>query len=174
MSGGSITENTGTGTPTWISGGVFVNAEGRFYKEGGSITGNTRGAGIPADIYLNSDAPYLRLSGTAAIGHLILNALLGDGNASIAIGPNWTGSVSNLYLRHGVNYIDAVISYWTGNMVLQAAEGHTLTTTDLGRLNLNTARFIGTNAEDVTQLVSQAHSIVLEDGNTVGMLRENP
>jgi len=167
------------GTATWISGGVFVNADagagGRFFMEGGSITGNTRGAGIPADIYLNNDAPYLRLSGTAAIGHLTLNALLGGVNASIAVGPNWTGSVSNLYLRHGVNYIDAVISYWTGRTVLQAAEGRTLTAADVGRLKLNTARFIGNN-EDVTELVSQTHSIVLENenGNTVGVLRANP
>jgi len=175
MSGGTITGNTGTGTATWISGGVFVNADagGRFYMEGGSITGNTRGAGIPADIYLNNAVSYLRLSGTAAIGHLTLNALLGGVNASIAVGPNWTGSVSNLSLRHGVNYIDAVISYWTDRTVLQAAGGHTLTAADVGRLNLNTARFIGNN-EDVTQPVSQTHSIALEDVDTVGRLRANP
>jgi len=43
----------------------------------------------------------------------------------------------------------------------------------VGRLNLNTARFIGNN-EDVTQPVSQTHSIALEDVDTVGRLRANP
>ena len=58
-------------------------------------------------------------------------------------------------------------------MVLQAAEGRTLTTADVGRIDWNTARFIG-NTEGATQLVSQTSRIVLEDGDTVGMLRANP
>ena len=56
-------------------------------------------------------------------------------------------------------------------MVLQAAEGRTLTTADVGRIDWNTARFIG-NTEGATQLVSQTSRIVLEDG--VGVLRANP
>ena len=174
MSGGIITGNTAESAGTDISGGVFMlNASSHFIMTGGRIYGNYRGNGATsADVFIHQDVNHFTLSGDASIGRLIL-ASFSVNSSFITVGSEWSGGVAYLDLRVSGGLIDTAINAWTGSMVLQAAEGRTLTTADVGRFNLNTARFIG-NAEGVTQLVSQTRSIVLENGNTAGMLRVNP
>ena len=174
MSGGKITGNTAVSANTNISGGVFMlNATSQFIMTGGRIYGNYRGNGVtPADVLIPQAVNHFTLSGDASIDRLILDSGTAN-NSFITVGSDWTGSVDYLDLRAGTAFVSTVINDWTGNMVLQAAEGRTLTTADMGRFNLNTARFIG-STEGVTQLVNQAHSVELENGNTVGMLRANP
>ena len=176
MSGGTITGNTAYEADTDNSGGVFMfNATSRFIMTGGRIYGNHRGDGAaPADVFIhqNVNVNHFTLSGDARIDRLILGS--GGGNNSfITVGSDWSGGVAYLDLRMNATSLGSAMTDWTGNMVLQAEGNHSLTTADLGRLNLSTARFIG-NAEGVTQPVTQTHRIVLENDYTVGMLRANP
>ena len=172
MSGGIITGNTATAVSanTDISGGVFLlNASSHFIMTGGRIYGNYRADGVTADVFISAAVNHFTLSGDARIGRLILSATT-TGNSFITVGSDWSGGVAYLDLRTNATSLGSAMTDWTGNRVLQAEGNHSFTTADLGRLNLNMARFIG-NAEGVTQPVSQAHSIVLEDSNTVGRLR---
>jgi len=173
MSGGRITGNTAVNASTNISGGVFMyNANSRFIMTGGRIYGNHRGNGAaPADIFVTDTVDHFTLSGDARIDRLILGTS-GTTNSFITVGSDWSGGVAYLDLRANAG-LDIVRNTWTGSMVLQAAEGRTLTTADVGRIDWNTARFTG-SSEGVTELVSQTSRIVLEDGDTVGMLRANP
>jgi len=174
MSGGTITGNTASNVDTDNSGGVFMlNETSHFIMTGGRIYGNHRGDGVtPADVFINAVVDHFTLSGDASIGRLTLGSSA-DINSFITVGSEWSGGVAYLDLRASSASVNTVINSWTGNTVLQAAEGRTLTAADVGRFNWNTARFIG-NAEGITQPASQTRSIVLEDGAMRGVLRANP
>jgi len=149
MRGGEITGNRTTSGDPVLAGGVSANYEtSHFYMKGGHIHGNTRGAnGYRADIRINQGV--VSLSGGARAYRIIL-ASAGN-NSSLTIGSGWSGTVYNLDLRGGgtggTNW-DNTITGWTGNAVLQAADGHTLSAADLA--NIASARFvIGTAAAGV-------------------------
>ena len=179
MRGGEITGNSAPGAfNNNTAGGVFLSAAtSRFYMQGGSVRGNTRGTdNVPADVNLAAAANYFTLSGNATIGRLLQSGGGSGVNAHVApvtIGSGWTGRVYYLDLWRGHNSISDVINNMVNHTVMQAEASHTLTAGYLERMGYTLACFIGTETS-VPQPVSQAHRIVLENGNTIGVLMPNP
>jgi len=165
-----ITGNVATNTGSSIAGGVSqVGGTSRFYMEGGSVTGNTRGTATNppvADVFLATNVNYFTLSGDAEIGRLILEAASGANIANSAVAvSDWTGSVGYLDLRFataGVTIAD-VAERWTGRTILRAETG-TAATDALGSLVNSHTRFIGSPAT-MTQPVANFHEIVVEGSN---------
>ena len=175
MRGGTITGNRAINTGTNAAAGVSVAvASSRFYMEGGNITGNHRGVNTdtppPADVLVASLADHFTISGNATVSSLVL-AAYSTYNAFVTIGADgWEGSVDHLTLRWNSGTLSTVINNWTGNTVLEAVYGHTLTAADAGRLGTESARFIGSN-ENTWQDIDYTHAITVREDNLTGFLR---
>ena len=160
MSGGIITGNTTTWTGgSDLSGGVLINSGATATITGGSITGNS-----PVDLYINS-ATIFNLSGNAAIGNIRLNASSAISNANITLDA-FTGTVGTLNLRSENAVMDTIINWWLNKQVIQAASGHTLTTTDIAKFTPGS--FISSNVA-ATQAIGPNYSIGTE-GTQLGRL----
>jgi len=162
MKGGVITGNSGTVRSTTgmsvSTGGVCViNANSKFIMEGGSVTGNN----AINDVLVMNDAGYaLTLSGNAVIGNLCLNKENGPPNRAggVTIASGWTGSVTGLNLHVFNNYtMISAISVWFGTItiLMQGADGHTLTADDTTRFGLG--YFLSAMASDFTYAISAPH-----------------
>ena len=163
MRGGTITANRASGvTGTNGAGGVFMaDADtAGFYMEGGSITGNYRGTGTTAaDIFFGQAVNRFTLSGSAAIGNLVLQGST-TGSPIITVGAG-TGVVQYLYLRASQANASDVADIWTGRgTLLQAAPNHTLTDTNVAA-RFPMIRFIG-NAEGGQDL-NPYYGIVIDE-----------
>jgi len=131
MSGGSsITGNTNTLATAVSDVGAGVSViNGQFNMNGGSITGNRRGAigdntAPYADVYIGA-ATFVAvdlvptLNNNAQIGTLTLNGV--SNNTRINIGDTFNGNVQALNLRWNDNDMATVISRWTASSVVVLA-----------------------------------------------------
>jgi len=172
MRGGTITGNRGSHPATDFASGVSLQSlSGRFYMEGGSVIGNTRGFYTPvyADITIVNTADYFTVSETATIGRLILDSS-SDTTVPITIGTGWTGRVYDLDLRFNSEEIADVIDTLTGRTILRAAS-NAAATAALGSIGYTSARFIGDRVT-VTQDIADYHEIAIV-GND-GVVRALP
>jgi hypothetical protein len=139
MYSGTITNNTAG----FLSGGG-VSISGIFNMKGGSIIDNNIGRMIQSNIvnYSTEDvfigkavADRLTLSGNAVIGTLKLNADNTGNFSNVAIGANWTGSVTRLHLLGSHENLAMVLNWWVDKQVLTGA-GRALTAADVAKFTL--------------------------------------
>ena len=175
MKGGAITGNGCSVTGTKTTGGVFVENNGSFFMEGGSVEGNT----AISDVHIDSDAVYgLVLSGHARIGQLTLSAASAAANVPppcITIAAGWTGKVYNLNLRGDpTGVMNTAIGYWypadvgtpRRTILKSAADDYTLSAADVKKFPLG--NFMTNNENDRREI--SANYMIANSGDDIGKL----
>ena len=170
MRGGYIRGNRASGTGTNLAGGVFVqNATSVFTMTGGSISGNFRGTGsdeVPADVFVSATVEDFTVSGNATIDRITLDRIrlsnpTRDYHAFITVGANWTGSINRLDLLGTGSVQDTISWQWTGDSILQAAQGITLTNAHVN--NINSKYVIGGTEDGARDFASLNREIGIRD-----------
>jgi hypothetical protein len=165
VSGGVITVANGTLTMldgslitgSNVNGGndraaVIVQVNGTFNMNGGKIIDNTGGDLITATTAVNR----INLNNDAQIGEIRLN----NTSASIAIGDNWTGTVSTFSIR-GAQAVETVIANYT-NTIRQVLTG-SINPTTLSQFSIGNGQFHGNPGN---QLIRDTH-IIGTDGRLI-------
>ena len=164
LKGSKITGNTFISNSSTNGFGASVHVKGTgssFKMQGGIVSENTGGNGN-ADVYIgaeNAGASGLTLSGNAQIGSLIMSAVSGYSGsptvyASAAIASGWTGSIAKLDLGSDSTSNTTTISYWLYREVIKEAEGHTISSSDIGKITLGNFLF---GFSPYTQSISDTH-----------------
>ena len=157
MRGGRITGNHSMGGASGLRAGVNTV----ITLAGGSITGNTTDFIGGAGIFIASPAASVTLSGTAAVGTLMLVADNATTRGSLIIATGWTGTVAELHLLALSPNIVGAINLWNNNAVLT---GPGVNATTVGQITLG--NFIpGLGAP---QPITDTHRV-----NASGVLVEN-
>ena len=159
MLGGSITGNHSTAdTATARGGGLYANANAVIMLAGGSITGNTAVWG--GDIFLLDNVASLTLSGTAAVGTVVLNAIgaAAASRISLTVADGWTGTVAGLNLRGSNANTATVINFWNANAPLT---GPGVNAANVARITLG--NFVTNDASEAgRQPIAPTHHINAE------------
>jgi hypothetical protein len=179
MEDGEISGNisTAAGTSNNTAGGVSINSggfeNGTFIMNGGSITGNTLNgtAQFISDVYFNNNATgVMRISGSASIETLMLNAFSAVLRATLNISGVYSGTIGTLNLRAGNPNMDPGIAWWDDKHVIQGHGGYTLTPADIDKFNNALVDFVKNNQTGpFTQAISNTHTI-----NASGVLVVKP
>ena len=175
LAGSKITGNTSSSTSTGGDAAVRITGSGSsFSMQGGTITGNT-GVNGAADVYIdNSIAVFgFKLSGSAQIGTLILNASTKSSYAYSTIVQGWTGSIGKLNLRGSSSSMDNVKSYWEEKIIIEAYDNYVLSAADLAKINLGD--FISSASSDNNVSISDSHYLansgwLLKNGTGLNVL----
>jgi len=162
MLGGSITGNHSTVTAsTFRGGGMRADSDAVITLAGGSITGNTAVWG--GDILVWSSAASFAMSGTAAVGTIMLHATAAA-RCLLTVAADWTGTVAGLDLASNSLSVDGTIGWWNDNDVLI---GPGVNAANIARITLG--NFVtGTASEAGRQPIAPTHHI-----NAEGVLVEN-
>ena len=174
MEGQAEISGNSTSLTTADASAVGVSDTGTFVMRGGSITNNTSGfsGGTAADVYVDEDTCTLELSGNATIGSL---ALTSDSvyNASVYIGPSWTGRITELNLLGGGSSITGAIACWynasSPKSVVKGADSRPLTAADINRITTGKFRCSGTATQIINGASPNQYYISTAAG-TIGML----
>jgi len=169
MEGGEISGNSTTATSNNSNAGVTVS-DGILKMSGGSITGNMHDT-VPADVYLAITAATpvnrLSLSGNATVGAVKLNASNTSNYSRVSIGAGFIGNITALNLLVTNADLPTGIGWWNGKDIINGSDAHTITTTDIQKINLGD--FI-TNLNNSLQGVNVTHEIIYDINDPRGSL----
>ena len=110
----SVTGNEAAGTGTNITAGLYAESGAQvILNNGSSITGNA-----DKNIFLSHDSGGLTLSGTAAAGNIVLNAISAALHSTLTVASGWSGPAFNLSLRGNSGDTSTAAGFWVNSKVL--------------------------------------------------------